>query len=81
MVEIVKKHIETRKNKEDGENNSVLDKIIDSEVYNMNIKKIANDMIMILLGATETSRNTTITGLCHYAKDSASLQRARAEIL
>merc|ERR1719198_2859943 len=37
-------------------------------------------MIMIILGATETSRNTTITGLCHYAKDLASLQRARAEI-
>lgn len=54
--------------------------MITSDVYRDSPEKITNDLIVTKLAATDTSRNTTITALCHLAKNEKSRNRVREEI-
>ena len=58
----------------------LIDLMITSEVYENDVKKISNDIIMAMIGATDTSRNMTFYALCHLTKDAKSKERVRNEI-
>lgn len=49
-------------------------------MYHNNPEKIGNDIIMAMILATDTSRNTVITSLSHLAKDKLSTEKVRAEV-
>lgn len=54
--------------------------MLTSEVYGTDVKKISNDVIMAMLGATDTSRNITFLALCHLTKNAKSKESVRNEI-
>jgi len=54
--------------------------MFESEVYKNNITKLSNDMIMAILGATDTARNNTIISICHLAKNKQNHQKVKDEI-
>jgi len=60
--------------------NSVVEILLQSDVYKDDVTKISNDLIMALLAGTDTSRNTTITTLCHLTKNKEHRERVREEI-
>lgn len=64
----------------DTDPNSVMEFLLASEVYRDDIVKISNDLIVAILAGTDTSRNNTITTLCHLAKKSDDRERVREEI-
>ena len=51
-----------------------------SEVYGDDVPKIANDVIMAILGGTDTGRNSVLISLCHLIKNASSRERVRNEI-
>lgn len=65
---------------EDYEPQCLIDIMLDSEIYENNVVKIANDVAIAMFAATDTSKNTTIMGLCHLTKNSVSLDRVRSEV-
>lgn len=58
----------------------MVDLMIQSKSYEGNVEKISNDMIIAMIGGTDTSRNTTITTLCHLTKSKLSRDKVRKEI-
>lgn len=56
------------------------DLMLQSDVYDGNVQKIANDLIVAMIAGTETSRNSTINTICHLVKDKKLMKRARDEI-
>ena len=58
----------------------LIDLMAASDVYKDDAAIITNDLIIAIMAATDTSRNTTITGLCHLSKTPASREKVRAEI-
>jgi Ca2+-binding EF-hand superfamily protein len=54
--------------------------MLESEVYENNPKKITNDLIIAMLGATDTSRNVTFFALCHLTKSQICRNKVRNEI-
>lgn len=63
-----------------AEPNSVIEILLESDVYQDNIKKISNDLVVALFAGTDTSRNNTITTLCHLIKNSEAKEVVREEI-
>lgn len=71
--EVVDEQIEIKANQgEDSQATSVVDMLLDLEVYQNNKIKLANDLFMGMFAGTDTSRNSTITSLCHLAKNKVS---------
>lgn len=60
---------------EDADPECVMDILISSEVYNRDLKKITNDLMMAMIGAADTSRNTIVIMMCHFARNKASKDR------
>ena len=71
---------QAKKNSEDATPTCLIDLMVTSDVYKDSPDKITNDLIIAKLAATDTSRNTTITALCHLAKNQESRSRVREEI-
>lgn len=64
---IVEKRKETffkDKDSDDLQPSSLLDLLLMSEVYEQNVTKITNELVIAMLAATETSRNASIFTLC-----------------
>lgn len=66
--------------KKDQKPKCFIDLMLQSDVYGGNVTKIANDMIVAMIAANETSRNTTINTICHLIKSKESMARTRNEI-
>lgn len=58
----------------------MIDIMLDSENYQNNPQKIANDLIIVFFAGTDTSSNTTVTALSHLAKNMESRVKIRAEV-
>ena len=54
--------------------------MIASDIYKNNLEILVNDIIVLKLGGTDTSRNTVITALSHLAKNAKSREKTREEI-
>lgn len=65
---------------EEKEAECLIDLMLQSDAYKDDVEKISNDMIISMIGGTDTSRNTTITSLCHLTKSKLSREKVRAEI-
>lgn len=58
----------------------MVDWMLESEVYENNPTKIANDLLVGMFAGTDTSRNATIFCLCHLAKNKVSRDKMRTEL-
>lgn len=76
---ILTKRLEYRKT-QTTEPECLVDFLFASDVYKNNITKLTNDMVMAILGSTDTSRNNSIISLCYLAKNPECLKKVRAEI-
>lgn len=54
--------------------------MLQTDLYQKDHKKLATDMLMGMLAATDTSRNTTITALCYFNKNLKAKEQLRAHI-
>lgn len=59
---------------------SLLDLLLMSDVYERDVKRITNDLVMTMIAATETSRNATIFALCQLTKKEEYWAKVRDEI-
>lgn len=57
---------------ENKEPTNVVEILLQSDVYKDNVTKVSNDVIMAMLGGTDTSRNNTIQVLHHLTKNKES---------
>ena len=82
VKKVVEDQIKTSKAKviDEGTSTCIINLMLTSDVYKENIDAMINDLIMVMLAANDTSRNTTITALCHLAKNSTSTFKVRSEI-
>ena len=54
--------------------------MFESDVYKNSITKLSNDMIMAILGASDTARINSIISILHLAKNKNDLQKVKDEI-
>ena len=72
---LVEQHIDTKKRAGDTSEqspNCFIDLMLASEVYADDMKKLSNDIIVAMIAGTDTSRNATLTALCHLIKNKNS---------
>lgn len=80
---IVEKRKETffkDKDSDDLQPSSLLDLLLMSEVYEQNVTKITNELVIAMLAATETSRNASIFTLCQLTKKKDFRNKVRDEV-
>jgi len=69
-----------KKDQKDYQPTSLIEILLESDIYNDEVTIIANDVILMMMAATDTSRNGSIIALSHLMKNSKSKQRVRDEI-
>lgn len=70
VEETVKEQIAISKSRtNDGEATSLIDFMLASDIYKNDLEKLVNELIILKLGGTDTSRNATIIALCHLIKN------------
>lgn len=80
---IVQKQVEIKSTKSDAdvaELTCLIDIMLESEVYQNDPTKITSDLIFGLNAGMDTSKNTSITTICHLAKNKVSKEKVRLEI-
>ena len=66
--------------KDDAVSTCLIDIMLSSDIYKDNLEILVNDLIILKIAGTDTSRNTVTTALCHLAKNSMSREKVRSEI-